>query len=825
VRTNITRGSQMSGLMSYLAGGGKANEHTEQHLIAGDPSIMAVHGNNVLDRAAALEIAKSLDRPRKFFGVEVTRLAVQKDAEGVAQRDAAGAIVKERVQADVWHCSLSLSAEEGQLSDEKWARIATDFVDRMGFAGDDSGKANCRWVAVRHGVSKNGNDHIHIAVSLVREDGTKASVHHDFDRSQIVSQDLERDHGLQLSSQPDREYGERGIRPGARESASRRGQVEVDAHRLERAVRASAVASVDEAEFVRRMRQAGVLIRPRYATGRDDVIAGYSVALRPEKDQPVVWHGGGKLARDLTLPELRKGWPDRPETATDAAAEWRATGARPGQYQPVKSGREMTPPTPELWQQYARDLTRLQEQMRDVPAGDRDAWARVAKEASGAFAAWSQRIETTPGPLAEASRSLARSAHLRAYESQPRPVSWPSAAGGAAVLLHATQASHPAQEVLVVLRELEKLSRALRDMHHAAGDARRARDMTTTLHEHLRTVTQQSPITRTAATATTAPPVQLTAEQEAFVAKWRQGRMDLIAQFQRQADGYRETLQGAAQRDERAAEWIRSGRPSPDDAARHTNTLREAADKAAAAWGLINDARTDEITQLREAASARARADAAAIIEAEQRAAAAGVFVRRSARADLAELRATVQAEHPTPLPEGIYNFDEWVYTDTQRIIETVRNAEPTNALHARLAKEQTAAAAAAAAKTENTIRKQWTKAVHELSVEHYDLIRDRHQSQRAYGHLPPIENAQQELPRLEQRIKNATALMAKFDAFEPEQQYTDALAATQAAAAAQQKRDQEKARADREQRARNTHRDWEPTIQPSRERDRGYER
>jgi hypothetical protein len=49
----------------------------------------------------------------------------------------------------------------------------------MEFAGPDTGKADCRWVAVRHGLSTNGNDHIHIAVSLVREDRTKASVHND----------------------------------------------------------------------------------------------------------------------------------------------------------------------------------------------------------------------------------------------------------------------------------------------------------------------------------------------------------------------------------------------------------------------------------------------------------------------------------------------------------------------------------------------------------------------------------------------------------------------------------------------------------------------
>ncbi|WP_172592266.1 relaxase/mobilization nuclease domain-containing protein [Subtercola boreus] len=807
--------------MSYLVGGGKTNEHTEQHLVAGDPSIMAIHGGGaVLDRAAALEIAKSLDRPRKFFGVEVTRLAVQKDAEGVAQRDSSGAILKERVPADVWHCSLSLAAEEGQLSDEKWGRIATDFVDRMGFAGDESGRAGCRWVAVRHGVSKNGNDHIHIAVSLVREDGTKALVHRDFDRSQQVSLELEREHGLQLSNQPNRELGERGITPGARESASRRGQVEVDAHRLERAVRAAAVASVGEAEFVRRMRQSGVLIRPRYADGRDDVIAGYSVALRPDKGDTVVWHGGGKLARDLTLPELRKGWPDRPETATDAAAEWRTAGANPNHYQPVKPGRETAAPTPEMWQQYARDLARLQEQMRGVPAGDRDAWARVAKEASGAFAAWSQRMETTPGPLAEASRSLARSAHLRAYETKPRPVSWPSAAGGAAVLLHATQAGKPAQEVLLVLRELEKLSRALRDMHQAAGDARRARDITATIHERLRTVTQQSPAAGTI-TVTAPPAVQLTAKQQAFVDAWRQERTKQLIQMNYHADGCRETLQRAARRDERNAEWVASGRPSPADAARHTDALRAEAAAAKAVWKPLDQAHTNNLARLEQSATAKAQADAAAIIAAEERVSTAGVFAKRSARADLAAIRAERQAAHPTPLPEGRHQLEQWVYADTQHIVQAARNNEPTELQRARLAKEQAAAEAAAAAKAESGIRTSWTQTVEQMSVSDHETMRRIHHNQRTYGRLPPIESARQELPHLEQRIHNATAAMARFDTLQPEQQLTAAVKATKA----EQERAQANARAAHEYTEQNRDRHWTPPTQSNQERDRGYER
>ena len=67
--------------------------------------------------------------------------------------------------ADVWHCSLSLRAEEGALTDQQWGDIANDFVDAMGFT-EASGKAQCRWAAINHGTSENGNHHIHIAVSL-----------------------------------------------------------------------------------------------------------------------------------------------------------------------------------------------------------------------------------------------------------------------------------------------------------------------------------------------------------------------------------------------------------------------------------------------------------------------------------------------------------------------------------------------------------------------------------------------------------------------------------------------------------------------------------
>ncbi|SDO32236.1 Relaxase/Mobilisation nuclease domain-containing protein [Cryobacterium flavum] len=482
---NIRRGGQMGGLMVYLAGGGRHNEHEEQHLVAGDSAIMAQHGYSVLDTNTALAIARSLDAPRRAFDVEVLRMV--KDSDPVT-----GEVTSKRVAGDVWHCSLSLRAEEGQLSDEKWGTIAQDFADRMGFT-ESSGKAACRWVAVRHGLSTNGNDHIHLAVSLVREDGTKATTHNDFTRAQEVCRDLERDYGLEQLESRGLGLGERGVKPAERERAGRSSSVEVDAHKMERSVRAAATASVDEGEFVRRLRRGGVLIRPRYAAGRDDVVAGYSVAVRPPVGEKPIWYGGGRLARDLTLPRLREGWPDSPQTAQGAVDEWRATAKNPWEYRPVAPGREESTPSPEMWKQYSDEIGQLRKQLRDVPVTDRATWAHVARETAGAFAAWSQRVEATPGPLAQTSRELARSAHLRAYQSRPKPTQLGSASNAAMILMQAASGGQGTMAEAIMLRQLGRVSVAILDMHSAVGDARRAEQVTATLRNQFAAVTDRLP--------------------------------------------------------------------------------------------------------------------------------------------------------------------------------------------------------------------------------------------------------------------------------------------------------------------------------------------
>ena len=313
---NVVRGDRMAGLMTYLVGPGRANEHTEPHLVAGDDALMVWHNDDELDRDAGVAIARHLDQPRGTFGVEVTG-------------------------GHVWHCSLSLRAEEGMLTDEQWGEIARDFIAGMEFDDQEGTRAPCRWAAVRHGVSKNGNDHIHVVVNLVREDATKASTHVDFRRAQRVARALEIKHGLERLESVQAERSTRGWHPAEREAqarskakarhelsraqgagsgvsweqltrAERQARIMAEMrrdqprHTLAVRVRGCAEAAQDEAEWVRRMRRVGLLVRPRFAAGRTDVIVGYSVAERPEFGERPIWYGGGQLAHDLRLPRIRE---------------------------------------------------------------------------------------------------------------------------------------------------------------------------------------------------------------------------------------------------------------------------------------------------------------------------------------------------------------------------------------------------------------------------------------------------------------------------------------------------------------------------------------
>lgn len=508
---NVVRGDRMAGLMVYLAGPGRHNEHDEPHLVAGDDALMTWYRDVELDRGAALAIARHLDRPRTVFGTEVTTGVYEKKQTG---RDAHGQPTYGRVRtgtraAHVWHCSLSLRADEGQLSDEQWGQITTDFMRAMEFDDQQGTKAPCRWVAVRHGLSGDGNDHVHLAVSLVREDGTKASTHKDFYRAQQAARALEVVHGLErLESSVAGEPGAtRGFTPAEQRKAeeraawvarstvekrdgagawdqlssdersaevARRWRLNLPREVLARKVRGCAAAAAGEAEFVRRLRQAGLLVRPRFAEGTQDVIAGYSVAERPaSRAERPVWYGGNRLARDLGLTRLRAhaGWPDDPVAATEAAAEWNAAYRS---RRIVTPGRESAEPAPDMTAQLAQQLASVAQELRHIPLEDHAGWARTARELSGVLAAWSVSTEPTPGPLAHAAHMLARSAQT--YRRQPpMPARARHVLAGTALLVSAgAKLGRGPIGQAAMMRELIMLTAAVAAAAAAARQARHA---------------------------------------------------------------------------------------------------------------------------------------------------------------------------------------------------------------------------------------------------------------------------------------------------------------------------------------------------------------
>lgn len=136
---------------------------------------------------------------------------------------------------------------------------------------------------------------------------------------------------------PRKAYGRGGppawLRPGtrARRAGSRRAERPARVRPGEPAASAwaAATASRDEAEYVRRLRKAGIAVRPRYAKGGTDSVTGYSVGLRTTAGDKIDWFGASSLAHDLSLPALRASWGST-EAERRAAAELWSSPCRAG---------------------------------------------------------------------------------------------------------------------------------------------------------------------------------------------------------------------------------------------------------------------------------------------------------------------------------------------------------------------------------------------------------------------------------------------------------------------------------------------------------------
>jgi hypothetical protein len=286
----VLRGSNVRSLLHYLYGPGRANEHTDPHLVAGfgDP--------------AELEPAR-----RPSGSHDLRRLA------GLLAQSLA-ALAGPGYAKPVWHCSVRAAPGDRIMSDAEWADIATEILHHTGLAprGDEAG---VRWVAVRH-----ASDHIHIVATLARQDGTRPRVWNDFYRVRESCQAAEERLGLHTTPPGDRTAARRPSRAET-EQAARRGWHEPPRVALRRHVCGAAAGARTEHEFFARLTAAGVLVRKRYSTLDPGQVTGYAVGLphHLSRDGGVIWYGGGKLASDLTLPKLRTRWaPTAPEHAMAA---------------------------------------------------------------------------------------------------------------------------------------------------------------------------------------------------------------------------------------------------------------------------------------------------------------------------------------------------------------------------------------------------------------------------------------------------------------------------------------------------------------------------
>lgn len=490
--TRVYRGAATAGLMRYLYGPGRHEEHKAAHMVA------CWDGSTVM-----LE-------PAGFDADQLSRGAVNAHATRIAKvLDVPLAACPDHDPAHVYHLVLRNPEQDRLLTDAEWAAIGEDAMHRTGIAprGDAGG---CRWVMVRH-----GDDHVHLVATLARQDGARPRLFRDFLRLRETAADWEQKLGLartgtadktaakaptlgethkaerlavdvdpdeaatvgandvDVDPAPELDAGEPARAQGTarrrthapEEAAAGRGRQAGGAarpgrrapwtsrERLARAVHTAASCAAGKDEFVEHLQRAGVQVHFRLSD-RDGAVTGVSFSLAG--DPGGIRYGGGKLAPDLTWPKLR--------------ARWTATT------QPTAAARDDAAPAGErAWREAERIVRdaagRIGREGRDLDGGS---WA--AGETARSLA-WLMEGDGD-GPLHAVADDLARAGREpkgRLGESSDAGWMLASAARMLAVSARGTDAQ--VQALILALAALARSLQALReaqDRHAAASAALRA---------------------------------------------------------------------------------------------------------------------------------------------------------------------------------------------------------------------------------------------------------------------------------------------------------------------------------------------------------------
>ncbi|MFD4950458.1 relaxase/mobilization nuclease domain-containing protein [Streptomyces sp. NPDC058451] len=281
-------GSRTIGLLTYLYGPGKREEHTDPHLVASFDGMSPDPGRD--PNATLKDLQQLLDQPV---------MALAKHA---------------RPAKHVWHTSVRADPRDRILSDEEWADIARRIVAATGIDPGE-GQPGCRWAAVRH-----ADDHIHIVATLVTEDGHRPDDFRSGARAQAEARLIEKKLGLRQVAPGD---GTAAQRPTSaeRHKAERQGRERTAREELRETVRRAVAGARSDEEFFDRLAAAGLLIRKRVAPSGD--LLGYKVALPDDlnKDGEPVFYPGARLAPDLSLPRIRERWSTDTQDASASGQE------------------------------------------------------------------------------------------------------------------------------------------------------------------------------------------------------------------------------------------------------------------------------------------------------------------------------------------------------------------------------------------------------------------------------------------------------------------------------------------------------------------------
>lgn len=296
---DVSTGSSTLGLINYLFGKGRRDEHTDPHIVA------------------AWDMAGAPD-PGRDPTATYTQLARRLDHHvDLRTRELGG----KQPPQHVWHCPVRTAPGDRYLTDAEWAQVARRVVAATGIAPEGDDKA-CRWIAVRH-----ADDHIHIMATTVRADGRRPRTNRDGWRAQLECRKIEAEFGLRRLKSGDL-TAPRTPTGAERAKAERQGREETTREWLREQAYAvaAAVRSIDEYFTV--LRSLGIQVRPRIGPETGEV-TGYSLAAPGDTTEgEPIWYGGSKLAPDLSYNRLCERLPtqeltDRPQPVADPAEPWR----------------------------------------------------------------------------------------------------------------------------------------------------------------------------------------------------------------------------------------------------------------------------------------------------------------------------------------------------------------------------------------------------------------------------------------------------------------------------------------------------------------------